>query len=226
MKCAFICVAISLSLPVFGQSLQQSTSDKTLPDSPSATKVLADNTRATPFVSQPLRPAVPALLIQSAPPKEKKRVADRSFILSSLFQIGTTIGDIESTQYGLGHGISRGKPALRQPSFACKAIRHSHPCRRGRRWLELSPEEERPALQTLAHSPCDRRLHARCGAWPQFDGDEGTIGRPREGESESEKGATCCTVASSKYFRVVPHGVDTGTASSHNAPRGRGRGPE
>jgi hypothetical protein len=110
MKCAFICVAISLSLPVFGQSLQQSTSDKTLPDSPSATKVLADNTRATPFVSQPLRPAVPALVIQSAPPKEKKRVADRSFILSSLFQIGATIGDIESTQYGLGHGVREGNP--------------------------------------------------------------------------------------------------------------------
>ncbi|MGC2195993.1 MAG: hypothetical protein WA628_15055 [Terriglobales bacterium] len=57
-----------------------------------------------PFVVQPIRFTPPALLIQSGPAGERKRVADRGFILTSLFQIGATIGDIESTQYGLSHG--------------------------------------------------------------------------------------------------------------------------
>lgn len=48
-------------------------------------------------------------MILTAPPREK-RVVNRSFILASLFQVGATIGDIETTQYGLSHGHKEGNP--------------------------------------------------------------------------------------------------------------------
>jgi len=37
-------------------------------------------------------------------------VADRNFFLTALFQVGATIGDIESTQYGLSHGARELNP--------------------------------------------------------------------------------------------------------------------
>jgi hypothetical protein len=104
MKCLLFCAVLSLSLPAFGQSPQASTSQQAWPDSASTSKVAADNTSIAPFVVQPIHFTPPALLIQSGPARERKRVADRGFILTSLFQIGATIGDIESTQYGLSHG--------------------------------------------------------------------------------------------------------------------------
>ena len=110
MKRLLLCAGLLLSVPVFGQSSQQPTPEQMLPDSASTSKITADNTSALSFVIQPIRSTPPVLLSQSGPPREGTRVADRSFILPTLFQIGATIGDIESTQYGLSHGVREANP--------------------------------------------------------------------------------------------------------------------
>jgi hypothetical protein len=67
MKRLLLCAGLLLSCPVFGQSPEQPTAEKMLPDSASPSKMTADNTSAPPFVIQPIRFTPPALLIQSGP---------------------------------------------------------------------------------------------------------------------------------------------------------------
>lgn len=64
MKPVLVCAVLSVSR-MFGQSIAESTNDKTLPDSPSIIRLLADDTSATPFIIQTLRPTVPTLVIHS-----------------------------------------------------------------------------------------------------------------------------------------------------------------
>jgi hypothetical protein len=110
MKCLALCAFVSLSWAAFGQNLQPSTNEKSLPDSASTSKVASENNSETPFVVRPVPTRPPTLRIEAGPPAERRHVADRGFLIVSLFQIGATIGDIESTQYGLGHGAKEANP--------------------------------------------------------------------------------------------------------------------
>lgn len=109
MKCRMLCAVVFLSWAAFAQNLTPSTNEKTLPDSASASKVASENSEPI-FVVRPVPVRPPALLIDAGPPAERRRVADRSFIIASLFQIGATLGDVESTQYGLGRGAREVNP--------------------------------------------------------------------------------------------------------------------
>ncbi len=107
MKCWLLCGVLFLSFPVLGQD---ASDDKALPDSASTSKASADNGSGNPFSAQPIRFTPPTLAIQSTPPRERMRTADRSFWLTHVFQIAATVADIESTQYGLAHGAREANP--------------------------------------------------------------------------------------------------------------------
>jgi hypothetical protein len=109
MKCLLLCAVVSLSWSAFAQNLQPSTNEKSLPDSASTSKAAAENSDM-PFVVRPVPIRPPTLRIETGPTAERRHVADRKFLIASLFQIGATIGDIESTQYGLGHGATEANP--------------------------------------------------------------------------------------------------------------------
>jgi hypothetical protein len=106
MRCWLLCAVLFLSFPVTGQNPSQ---EGGLPDSASATKFTSDGSE-TAFSVQPIHFAPPPLSLEPGPPRESKRVADRNFWLTALFQVGATIGDIESTQYGLSHGARELNP--------------------------------------------------------------------------------------------------------------------
>ena len=107
MKAFLCCVALLSALTMVGQT-SQSVAEQALPDSASSSKAAAEG--ASTFTAQPIRVTPPALLIQSNPPQERRRVVDRSFLWTTLFQVGATVADIESTQYGLSHGARELNP--------------------------------------------------------------------------------------------------------------------
>lgn len=109
MRCWFLCALLFLSFPLAGQNPDTSAEQLGLPDSASATKFKADGAESA-FSVQPIQFAPPPLSLEPGPPRESKRVADRNFFLTALFQVGATIGDIESTQYGLSHGARELNP--------------------------------------------------------------------------------------------------------------------
>lgn len=150
MKCLLLCAVVSLSWAAFAQNLKPSTNEKSLPDSASTSKVAAENAE-TPFVVRPV-PIRPPLRIEAGPGAEKRHVADRNFMIVSLFQIGATIGDIESTHYGLWPRHEGGEPSVWQSSFPCDAVRDRYAnCGRSGR-LELSTEEKCASFRALADS--------------------------------------------------------------------------
>jgi len=110
MRCWLLFALLFLSFPVAGQSPDTSKEEKILPDSASATKGKQDYDPAAAFSAQPIHFTPPPLSLEPSPPRERKRVADRSFLLAALFHVGATIGDIESTQYGLSHGARELNP--------------------------------------------------------------------------------------------------------------------
>ncbi len=110
MRCWLVFALLFLSFPVAGQSPDTSKEEKVLPDSASATKGKQDYVSEAAFSAQPIHFTPPPLSLEPSPPRERKRVADRSFLLAALFQVGATIGDIESTQYGLSHGARELNP--------------------------------------------------------------------------------------------------------------------
>ncbi len=104
----FLCyLAVFSALIMVGQT-SQPVADQALPDSASTSRAAADG--ASAFTVQPIRVTPPALLIQTNVPVERRRVFDRSFLWTALFQIGATVADIESTQYGLSHGARELNP--------------------------------------------------------------------------------------------------------------------
>jgi len=109
MKCLLLCAVVCMSWAAFAQNLQPSTNEKSLPDSASTSKAAAENADMR-FVARPVLIRPPTLRIETGPTAERRHVADRKFLIASLFQIGATIGDIESTQYGLGHGAQEANP--------------------------------------------------------------------------------------------------------------------
>jgi hypothetical protein len=109
MKCLVLCGVVLVGWVAFAQTLQPSADQNRLPDSASTSKG-TENASGTPFVVRPVPVRPPALSIQTGPPLETERVASRRFILASLFQIAATIGDVESTQYGLSHGAREANP--------------------------------------------------------------------------------------------------------------------
>src|SRR5579864_6299417 len=162
MKCLLLCAVVSLSWSAFAQNLQPSTNEKSLPDSASTSKAAAENADM-PFVVRPVPIRPPTLRIEAGPTAERRHVADRNFMIVSLFQIGATIGDIESTQYGLGHGAKEAKPSVWQSSFPRDAVRDRYAdCGRNGR-LELSTEEKCASFRALADSTdCGRRRPHWC----------------------------------------------------------------
>lgn len=107
-----LCSILLLSISLAAQDSRAASNTALLPEMSSASRVLAESdasTSGTPFTVQPVRPTRQSLVILTAPPREK-RVVNRSFILASLFQVGATIGDIETTQYRLSHGYKEGNP--------------------------------------------------------------------------------------------------------------------
>ena len=107
MKVFLCCVALVSACTLFGQT-SQPVAEQTLPDSASTSKAAAEG--ASAFTAEPIRMAPPPLSIQSNPPVERRRVVDRHFLWVALFQVGATLADIESTQYGLSHGAREINP--------------------------------------------------------------------------------------------------------------------
>jgi hypothetical protein len=113
MKPLLLFPMLFLSFSLFGQTLRALTTDHPLPDSPSETRLRAASSETpseTAFPVQPVRPIPPPMMIRTAPVGERKHVMNRSFILVSLFQVGATIADLESTQYGISRGYKEGNP--------------------------------------------------------------------------------------------------------------------
>jgi hypothetical protein len=151
MKCLLLCAVVSLSWSAFAQNLQPSTNEKSFPDSASTSKAAAENADM-PFVVRPVPIRPPTLRIEAGPTAERRHVADRKFLIASLFQIGATIGDIESTQYGLGHGAQEANPLFgSHPSRATQYAIAIADCGRSGR-LELSTEEKCASFRALADS--------------------------------------------------------------------------
>ena len=90
MKCLLLCVVVCLSWSAFAQNLQPSTNEKSLPDSASTSKAAAENSDMA-FVVRPVPIRPPTLRIEAGPTAERRHVADRKFLIASLFQIGATV---------------------------------------------------------------------------------------------------------------------------------------
>jgi len=111
MKFAVVCLC--LALPAFAQT-QPSAEElvaATLPDSPSTTKASREavsNVSAFRTLTD-----VPPPLVMEGPLRDKShKVADRNFALLTLMGFCATVGDIESTQRGLGGGGREANPLV------------------------------------------------------------------------------------------------------------------
>ena len=105
MRSWWFCLLLIMSLPASAQTAS-TPSEQALPDAASSRFIQEKTT----FSAQPLRLTPPPLRIEPAPSRRRKPVADRSFWLAAMFQVGAAIADIESTQYGLGHGARELNP--------------------------------------------------------------------------------------------------------------------
>jgi hypothetical protein len=121
MKSAILGLLLLGIIPIFFQALSPELIAQALPDAPSTMKLLAEKSGEDTneaFTVQPIKPRVPSLVIRPVQ-REASRVVDRNFIIGAIFQIGATVADVESTQYGLSHGAREGNPLFgERPSRA------------------------------------------------------------------------------------------------------------
>ena len=88
-----------------------------LPDSPSAKEWELRERFGNNPERETLGEVPPALVMLTAPPTRPARAFDRKFVVLQLFQLATTIADIETTRYGLSQGTQEGNPIFgRHPS--------------------------------------------------------------------------------------------------------------
>src|ERR1700758_2625494 len=112
MRALVLWVAVLVSMSAYSQTSSQQLDLASLPETPSTSKVLSANSEehsSAAFIVQPVTPTVPSLVIRPAQPEAKGKI-DRNFIIATVFQIGATVADIESTQHGLSHGAKEGNP--------------------------------------------------------------------------------------------------------------------
>jgi hypothetical protein len=167
-----LCSILLLSISLAAQDSRAASNTAPLPESPSASRIFAESdvsTSGTPFTVQPVRPTPQSLVILAAPPREK-RVVIRSFILASLFHVGATIGDIETTQYGLSHGHKEGNPLVGSAPSRKLQYAVAVPVAGVVVGWSYRAQEECSTFDILAHSAARYRHDPHCSAFSQFGG--------------------------------------------------------
>jgi len=112
MSRVLLSILLTLSTYAFCQTQQaiESVAMNTLPDAPSATSAIYEGASAGTSQLRSLGNPSAALVIQTLPPAKPKATIDRSFALLTLFQVLSSVADVESTQYGLSHGAREENP--------------------------------------------------------------------------------------------------------------------
>lgn len=121
MKSVILGLLLLGGTPAFFQVLSHELIAQSLPDAPSTMKLFAEKSEENTneaFTVQPIKPTIPSLVIRPVQ-RDASRVVNRNFIIAAIFQIGATMADVESTQYGLSHGAKEGNPLFgERPSRA------------------------------------------------------------------------------------------------------------